>query len=483
MKLSALLQNICEAPFEADITGIACDSRRVEPGFLFVCIDGVEVDGHKFAGKAIENGAAVIVAQRDLGLPNQILLSNTRSAWAKLAANWFDHPAKRMRLIGVTGTNGKTSSTYMLKHALEACGKKVGLIGTIQSMIGQHQIPACHTTPEAYELQGLFAQMADAGCTDVVMEVSSHALAQCRVDGITFDAAIFTNLTQDHLDYHKTMDDYCAAKRKLFQNSRLAVMNADDPWFEKMKEGVTCPLVTFTLENRDADVSVPEADYRAESVSFSFTRNGVTTPVFMKIPGRFSVYNATGVLACLAALGEDAGAVAASFKTLGSIKGRAEVVHTGRGFSLVIDYAHTPDGIEKICETLKQGCKKGRLITVFGAAGERDRGKRPQMGEIAARYSDHLVLTSDNPRREDPMQIIDDVLPGIPQDFPCDVFVDRFEAIRHAISIAQPGDTVLLAGKGHETYQVLQNGIIHLDEREVVAEALGLKNKWELREE
>ncbi len=479
MKLSALLHTICDTPFEADVAGIACDSRKVEPGFLFVCIDGVEVDGHKFAEKAVENGATVIMVQRDLGLPNQILVSDTRSAWAKLSANWFDHPAKRMRLIGVTGTNGKTSSTYMLKHALEACGHKVGLIGTIQSMIGARQIPACHTTPEAYELQGLFAQMADAGCDDVVMEVSSHALAQCRVDGVTFDAAIFTNLTQDHLDYHKTMDAYCDAKRKLFQNSRLAVLNADDPWFDKMKEGLTCPLVTFTLENREADVSVPEVDFRAESAAFSFTQNGVTTPVFMKIPGRFSVYNATGVLACLVALGEDANTVAAAFQTLDGIKGRAEVVPTGRGFSLVIDYAHTPDGIEKICETLKADCK-GRLITVFGAAGERDRGKRPQMGEIAARYSDLIVLTSDNPRREDPMQIINDVLPGIPSDTAYVVYENRFDAIRYAVAEAKEGDTVLLAGKGHETYQVLKNGIIHLDEREVVAEALGMKNKWEL---
>ena len=480
MKLSALLHTICDAPFEAEVAGIACDSRKVEPGFLFVCIDGVEVDGHKFAGKAVENGATVIVAQRDLGLPNQIILPDTRSAWAKLSANWFDHPAEKMRLIGVTGTNGKTSSTYMLKHALEACGRKVGLIGTIQSMIGQRQIPACHTTPEAYELQSLFAQMAEAGCDDVVMEVSSHALAQCRVDGVTFDASIFTNLTQDHLDYHKTMDAYCDAKRKLFQNSRLAILNADDPWFAKMREGITCPVVTFTLENREADVSVPEVDYRPESVAFSFTQNGKSTPVRMNIPGKFSVYNATGVLACLVALGEAADAVAASFQTLDGVKGRAEVVPTGRGFSLVIDYAHTPDGIEKICETLKRDCK-GRLITVFGAAGERDRGKRPQMGEIAARYSDLVVLTSDNPRREDPMQIINDVLPGIPSDTECVVYENRFDAIRYAVAEAKEGDTVLLAGKGHETYQVLKNGIIHLDEREVVAEALGMKNKWEFK--
>jgi len=479
MKLSALLHTICDAPFEADIAGIACDSRRVEPGFLFVCIDGVEVDGHKFAQKAIDNGATVLITQRDLGFEHQIILPDTRSAWAKLAANWFDHPAKRMRLIGVTGTNGKTSSTYMLKHALEACGRKVGLIGTIQSMIGARQIPACHTTPEAYELQSLCAQMAEAGCDDVVMEVSSHALAQCRVDGVTFDAAIFTNLTQDHLDYHLTMEAYCDAKRKLFQNSRLAVLNADDPWFETMKEGLTCPVVTFTLENREADVSVPEADYRAESVSFSFTKNGATTPVSMKIPGRFSVYNATGVLACLTALGEDIKTVAAAFGTLDGIKGRAEVVPTGRGFSVVIDYAHTPDGVEKICETLKKDCK-GRLITVFGAAGERDRTKRPQMGEIATRYSDLVVLTSDNPRREDPMQIINDVLAGVPESAACVVYENRFDAIRYAIAEAKEGDTVLLAGKGHETYQVLKNGIIHLDEREVVAKALGMKNKWEL---
>ena len=482
MRLTDLLKNVCTPPFDAEIAGIACDSRKVEAGFAFVCIDGVEVDGHKFAPKAIENGATVLVTERDLGLPGQIIVPDTRTAWAEMSANWFGHPDTRLRMIGVTGTNGKTSTTYMLKHVLEACGRKVGLIGTIQSMIGSRPIPACHTTPEAYELQSLLAQMADEGCDDVVMEVSSHALAQRRVEAISFDAGIFTNLTQDHLDYHLTMENYAEAKHLLFKKSRLSVLNADDPWEPTMAADIADGLVTFSAAGADgATFAASDIRYAEGGVDFTVTGPSAeqSGPIHVSIPGEFTVYNALGTLACLLSLGVPFDKAQAAFASLEGVKGRAEVVPTGRGFSVVIDYAHTPDGLEKICSTLAKSCK-GNLITVFGAAGERDRGKRPDMGRIAAKYSDLLVITSDNPRREDPVSIINEVAAGVPADTLYLICPNRFEAIRTAVCRAQPGDIVLLAGKGHETYQVLKNGIIHLDEREEVAKALGMKNKWEL---
>ena len=482
MRLTDLLKNVCAPPFDAEIAGIACDSRKVEESFAFVCIDGVEVDGHKFAPSAIQNGATVLITQRDLGLPHQIIVPDTRAAWGEMSANWFGHPATRMRMIGVTGTNGKTSTTYMLKHVLEACGRKVGLIGTIQSMIGARPIPACHTTPEAYELQSLLAQMADEDCDDVVMEVSSHALAQCRVEGMRFDAGIFTNLTQDHLDFHLTMENYAEAKHQLFKKSRLSVLNADDPWEPIMAEGLTGEVVTFSAAGGlGATYAASDIRYAEGGVDFVVTgpSDAQSGPIHVSIPGEFTVYNALGTLACLLALGVPFDKAQAAFASLEGVKGRAEVVPTGRGFSVVIDYAHTPDGLEKICSTLAKSCK-GSLITVFGAAGERDRGKRPDMGRIAAKYSDLLVITSDNPRRENPMTIINEVAAGVPADTLYLICPNRFEAIRTAVCRAQPGDVVLLAGKGHETYQVLKSGIIHLDEREEVAKALGMKNKWEL---
>lgn len=480
MTLQEVLRDVAVPPFDAEISGIACDSRRVEEGFAFVCINGVEVDGHRFAESALKAGAVALIVERDLGLPHQIVVEDTRDAWAAMSANWFDRPAEKMRLIGVTGTNGKTSTTYMLKQILEACGYKVGLIGTIQNMIGQQLLPACHTTPEAYELQSIFALMAEAKCDYVVMEVSSHALAQERVARLTFEASIFTNLTQDHLDYHLTMENYCKAKKMLFEHSRLAVLNADDPWYPVMAEGLSCPILPFALEQEPKNgYHASDAVYLADGVRYRVCGCGETSTVHLRIPGRFSVYNSLGALSCVAALGVPLEKAAAAVATVEGVKGRAEVVPTGRGFTVVIDYAHTPDGLEQICKTLREGCT-GRLVTVFGCAGERDRGKRPQMGEIAARYSDYMVVTSDNPRREDAMAIIEDILPGIPEGTPYAVYADRFDAIRHAIENAQPNDTVLLAGKGHETYQVLKTGIIHLDEREVVANTLGMKSKREL---
>lgn len=477
MKLSQLLAGtgIQAGPAlaELDIQGITCDSRRVQPGWAFVCIEGTAADGHRYAPAAAEAGAAVVLAQKDLGLPGrQILTDNTRRLWALMCANWFGRPAERLHLVGVTGTNGKTTTTCMLKFILEACGYKVGLVGTIQNMIGDRVLPAGHTTPDPYDLQSMLALMAAEGCTYAVMEVSSHALDQDRVEGCLFDAAVFTNLTQDHLDYHKTMENYLAAKKRLFSLCRWGIINIDSPWADRLTQGLTCPIDTYSVGNDKADYTAREIRQRPDGVDFQLVGTGVIGRVKLPIPGEFSVYNALAAAACALRLGLPFDRVVEALCRVPGVKGRAEIVPTGRDFTVIIDYAHTPDGLDNICRTLK-GCARGRLVTVFGCGGDRDKGKRPKMGAIAARWSDFLVVTSDNPRTEDPGAIIRDILTGLEgTETPYTVVENRVEAIRWAVAHAQPGDTILLAGKGHETYQILADGIIHLDEREVVAQAL-----------
>lgn len=476
MKLQELLYNtgICLNTLNGDkeITAITCDSRRVEKGCLFVCIVGTAVDGHKFASQAEAAGAAAIVVQRDMGLRTQLLVENTRGAWAQICANWFGHPASRLSMIGVTGTNGKTTTTTLIKSMLEHEGHKVGLIGTIQNMIGDRVLPAEHTTPDPYDLQSILALMVMEGCTYCVMEVSSHALDQQRVAGCEYDIGLFTNLTQDHLDYHGTMENYMQAKKKLFSMCRTGIFNADDSWTEKMSEGVPCKKLTYSASNDTADYVARNIRHRADGVSFELVGVGHIGRVNLQIPGQFSVYNGLSAATACLALGMPFDRVVEALSAATGVKGRAEVVPTGRDFTVVIDYAHTPDGLENICSTLKECCH-GRLVTLFGCGGDRDKTKRPIMGEIAARLSDYVIVSSDNPRSEPPMSIIEDVLEGMKNtDTPYTVEENRPEAIKWAIAHAQPGDTILLAGKGHETYQVLDTGVIHLDEREVVAEAL-----------
>lgn len=477
VKLSQLMEHT-QAAYEdfpggdIDIAGITCDSRRVEPGWAFVCIDGTAADGHAYAKQAMEAGAAAVIAQRDVSLPCQLLVDSTRKVWAQMCANWFDHPADKLRMVGITGTNGKTTVTYMLKSIMESCGFKVGLIGTVQNMIGERVLPAGHTTPDSYDLQSMLALMVAEGCTYAVMEVSSHALDQERVEGCFFDAAVFTNLTQDHLDYHKTMENYLEAKKRLFRLCKHAVINLDDDWSGPLMEGLDCDIITFSAGNDEAVYTARNIRQRADGVDFELLGTGVIGRVRLGIPGEFSVYNALAAASCALTLGMPFVNVIEALSKVSGVKGRAEIVPTGRDFTVVIDYAHTPDGLENICKTLKK-CTAGRLVTLFGCGGDRDKGKRPKMGAIAAAWSDYLVVTSDNPRTEDPAAIIDDILAGMKGcKTPCTVIENRPEAIHWAVGHAQPGDTILLAGKGHETYQVLSTGIIHLDEREVVAEAL-----------
>ncbi len=474
MKLSKLLEGMavvmtCQ---DVEVSALCRDSRNMIPGCLFVCVVGTKIDSHQFAAQALEQGAVAVVCERDMGLARQILVEDSRAAWAQLSANWFERPAEKLRLIGITGTNGKTSTSYLLKGILERAGYTVGLIGTIQNMIGERVVQTGHTTPDPYELQQLFAEMVGAGCTYAVMEVSSHALDQERVGNCRFAVGAFTNLTQDHLDYHGTMEQYALAKKRLFRMSDAVVINVDDPWHRTMQEGIAAPIITYSTKTTEATYTAHNLRQRPDGVDFELVAVGSIGRVKLKTPGLFSAYNALAAAACALTIGIPFDEVVAALCEANIVKGRAEVVPTNRNFTVVIDYAHTPDGLKNICETLNS-CKAGRLVTVFGCGGDRDRTKRPKMAAVAKALSDFMVVTSDNPRTEDPRAIIDEIVAGIePSQVPYVVIEDRREAIRWAIHNAKDGDTVLLAGKGHETYQILKSGKVHLDEREVVAEAL-----------
>lgn len=470
MKLSNLVD--CEKNLgELEITGITCDSRQVKPGYAFVCIVGAVSDGHNYAETAVKSGACVIITERDTGAENQIIVPNTHAAYADMCAKWFGEPAKDLKLLGVTGTNGKTSVTYMLKQIIEKAGYKVGLIGTIQNMIGDEIIATHNTTPNAYELNSLFALMKAKGCTYVIMEVSSHALDQCRVYRLDFEAAMFTNLTQDHLDYHITMENYLNAKKKLFKMCRTAIINSDDSYAQKIMEGLDCKVVTYSTGN-DSTYSAKGINYHPTGVDYEFVSDTAIEHIKVGTGGRFTVYNSLCAVSCAVEIGIPLGTAASALAEMRGVKGRAEVVPTGRDFTVIIDYAHTPDGLKNILSTFRE-CKKNRLIVVFGCGGDRDKTKRPIMGNIAVHFADFAVVTSDNPRTEEPGAIIKDILEGMKGcATPYKVIENRIEAIKYAISIALPDDIVVLAGKGHETYQILKTGTIHLDEREVVAEAL-----------
>lgn len=453
-----------------EISGVTCNSKEVKAGYLFICVSGTNLDGHKFAASANDAGAAVIVAEKDTGLDNQIIVPDTHVAYFNISANWFSNPADKLKIIGVTGTNGKTSVTYMLKKILETAGEKVGLIGTIQNMIGDKVFDSHNTTPGAYELNSLFNEMVKSGCTYAIMEVSSHALDQRRVCNITFEAAIFTNLTQDHLDYHKTMDNYLLAKKRLFKMCKKAIVNSDDPYCEKLCFGLDCKVVTYSASD-NSQYSAKGINYHPESVEYELMSDSGINHIKVRTGGKFTVYNSLASAVCALELGIDVDTVSKALFDMNGVKGRAEAVPNEFGFSVIIDYAHTPDGLKNILSTFKE-CKKNRIITVFGCGGDRDKTKRPIMGNIAVHNSDFVIVTSDNPRSEEPMAIIKDILEGTSGTAtPLKVIENRIEAIKYAISIAAENDIIVLAGKGHETYQILNTGTIHLDEREVVAEA------------
>lgn len=472
MKLKELLGSTSGEFKDLEITSVTCDSRKVIKGSAYICIDGVNVDGHKFVHDAINNGASIIICERDMKIDNQIIVDNTRKWFSVICANWFNKPALSFKVVGVTGTNGKTSTAIMVKTILEAEGYKVGLVGTIQNMVGDKVVKTTTTTPDSYELQSVFAQMRDEGCQYCVMEVSSHALDQSRVYGIDYEVAMFTNLTQDHLDYHKTMENYLNAKKILFSQCKTAIINKDDGAFKELTKGLSCKLKTYSVDDSNSDYFANKINYKSDGIEYNFNCGEFSKQVKMSTGGKFTAYNSMCAVACAIELGIDKNRAIEAISQLSGVKGRAEVVPTGKDFTVIIDYAHTPDGVKNILSTFKD-CPKNRLIALFGCGGDRDKTKRPKMGAIAAELADYMIVTSDNPRSEDPEAIIKDILVGVEKyDTPYTVITNRVEAIKYAVKNAQKGDIIVLAGKGHETYQILNDKTIHLDEREVVAEAL-----------
>ena len=478
MKLSEILKGMDVVGVFADtgmeITGVYSDSRKVSGGGLFVAVRGYESDGHKFIASAAANGAACVICEEkpETDIP-YVLVENSRLALAEASVNWYGDPTSELKVIGVTGTNGKTTTTTLVKQIIERCaGAKVGLIGTNGNMIGDVELPAERTTPESNELQALFRQMADAGCTYVVMEVSSHALYLDRVWGTKFEIGLFTNLTEDHLDFHKTMEEYGKAKAILFSRCRKGIVNGDDPASKLMRDSATCPVYEFSAKSDAADLTAKNIHLKPDGVYFDALTTGKLEKAFLGIPGMFSVYNALAALSAALNLGFGMTESCEALRASHGVKGRAEIVPTGRDFTVIIDYAHTPDALENIIKTVK-GFAKGRVVTLFGCGGDRDRTKRPIMGEIAVRLSDHVIVTSDNPRTEVPGDIIRDILKGVEgTSTPYTVIENRREAIGWAIKNAEPDDVVILAGKGHETYQVIGKEKRHFDEREIAAEFL-----------
>ncbi len=479
MLLKQLLNNVSGELAELNISGVTASSNQVKEGCAFICIKGLRFDGHEFAQTAIKSGAAVVVTERDLGIKNQVVVSDTRAAFAEMSANWFDNPAKKMKLIGVTGTNGKTSTSYMIKSILEKAGYKVGLIGTIQNMIGSEVFNAERTTPDPYAVNELFDKMYKNGCEYVVMEVSSHALHQKRVYKLPFAVGLFTNLTQDHLDYHVTMEEYAKAKALLFEMCDISVVNADDPYANIMLNSAKNKKISYSLNNSQADYYTKDIIFKPESVKYNLCGKE-NLEIFLKIGGKFSVYNSMLAAVCALELGINKETVFSAINEIEGVKGRAEPVENDFGFSVIIDYAHTPDGLKNILSTFKE-CEKNSLTVLFGCGGDRDKTKRPLMAEVAASFADKLIITSDNPRSEEPSEIIKDILTGVDTaKHDVTVIENRVEAIHYAVANAKKGDIVVLAGKGHETYQILKDKTIELDERKIVIDALN-KRKGEVK--
>ena len=482
MKLSEILKEInvlsAAASGDTEITGVCYDSRRVKNGDLFVAVRGYESDGHKYIPMAVEKGcAAVLCEEAPAGNVPYVQTDDSRLGLALAARNFYGDPSREMKVIGITGTNGKTTSTYLLKHVLEqTLGAKVGLIGTIQNMIGDEILHTERTTPESFELQKLFADMRDAGCTHVIMEVSSHALVLHRADQIRFSAAVFTNLTEDHLDFHKTMDAYCDAKAMLFRRCETGAVNVDDAYAKRIMEQADCRLLTYSAQGNPASLMAEHVELFSDRVEFDAVYQNKRASVTLGIPGIFSVYNALGVIAAALALNIPLQKIADALRTAQSVKGRVEVVPTpGKDYTVLIDYSHTPDSLENILKAVRGFCT-GRVIAVFGCGGDRDPYKRPVMGKIAAELSDLAIVTSDNPRTEDPYKILRQILAGMQDtETPYEVIESRVSAIGRAMELARKNDVIVLCGKGHETYQEIGHEKHHLDEREVVASYLEAK--------
>lgn len=459
------------APADLDITEICFDSRKCGPGKAYAAVPRPATDGHAYIPAAVEAGASLIVAREPVEGVHCVVAEDTAAVMACMAANLYGRPADSMKMIGITGTKGKTSTAFFVKQLLEeTLHAKVGLLGTICNMAGDEVLSQAHnTTPEAPELHEMLAQMRDKGCTHVVMEVSSHSLALGRVSGIRFAAGVFTNLSQDHLDFHGTMENYLAAKAKLFAQCGRAVINRDDPAGASLLPGLPCPV--DTIGRTDADIMLEDIDLHAtDGVRFTMRIGTKSCPVEVHTPGMFTVYNAAAAIAAVHALGAKIEKCAAAMGTFGGVPGRVEPVAIGRDFRVIVDYAHSPDSVEQVSRTARE-FTKGRLISVLGCGGNRDRTKRPLMAAAAARYGDIVILTTDNPRFEEPEAIIDEMIPGLDgASVRWEKVVDRREAIFRALDLAEKDDTVLIMGKGHENYVEIRGVRTHFDDREPVRE-------------
>lgn len=481
-KLFMMLYGAMAQTQDIEVRAVQYDSRKVSRGDLFVAIPGNAVNGQRFIEEAIGRGAVAVVMEQDAAVPDalflhtgvvKIVVPDARVALAVLAANAYGHPSRRLRLIGVTGTNGKTTTTHLIKAVLEAHGEVVGLIGTIQYDLGGQLVPATHTTPESLELNALLQDMVNRGCTAAVMEVSSHALAQHRVHGLQFAAGVFTNLTQDHLDYHGSMDAYFLAKKALFDalpSDAVAVTNADDPRGDAIVQTTRARVVRYSLDAR-SDITAGDVTMSVGGMEFTIAVPGSTVAVRTALTGRFNIANILAAVGTATAIGVPWDIAVKGIAAVDSVRGRFEQIPAPGGWTAIVDYAHTPDALENTLHAIRHllgAQRRGKIITVFGCGGDRDRSKRPQMGRIASELSDITIVTSDNPRTEDPLAIIQDICAGIRPAATVQTEADRRSAIARALSLAGPGDVVLIAGKGHEDYQVIGTTKTHLDDREEV---------------
>lgn len=458
-----------------EITGIAYDSRKVDEGNVFVCVTGYKTDGHQFIQDALKKGASAFIVEKhidNLQTDRTIIqVSDSRKTLSKISSNYFNNPTDKLKIIGVTGTNGKTTITYMVNHILKVAGESCALLGTISYKIGNHEYTSTNTTPESYELQKMFDQMLDENIKTCVMEVSSHSLALNRVADVQFNYGIFTNLTPDHLDFHTGFEDYFDSKKKLFYNTKEAnIVNIDDKYGKMLIEDIKdldAKAYTYSIDNK--------ADFQAVNIAitdrfsdFDILYQGqYLGHLSLPIPGRFSVYNAMASVACSFIAGIPFETIKKGLESVKGVPGRFELVENDKDYLVIVDYAHTPDALEKVLNTANS-IKKGKLITVFGCGGDRDRTKRPLMGKAAGMLSDTCIITSDNPRTEDPFQILEDIEKGITgTECTYEIIEDRYKAIKRAIEIYEKNDTILVAGKGHETYQVIGNKTNHFDDREV----------------
>ena len=472
MKLSALLQGVktLNAFEDVEIERVTDKDKDTKENTLFVCIDGNQYDGHKIAETVLSKGAKAILTERDLKIDKQIIVENTRVAYSQIASNFYEIPTKNLKIIGVTGTNGKTSTSFFIKNMLKSMGYKCGLIGTVENDFGNGKIESVLTTPEPMELQRLFRNMVDNGCEYCVMEVSSQALAQKRVYGVEFEVSILTNITVDHLDYHGTMENYINSKLQLFENSKKAIVNVDNDNVKSAFRRIKCPIVTCSTVENSAFYTAKNIVCNEDYIQYELVGMSCIGRISVNLPGEFTVYNSLLASASLLELGFSIDSVSKSAEKIEKVKGRAEKVPVPKNFTVIIDYAHTPDGLENILNCIK-GFSKGRIITVFGCGGDRDKSKRAPMGKIVGEMSNIAVVTSDNPRTENPLLIINDILGGMEKTkSKLAIIENRRQAIEFALGKARKGDVVLLAGKGHETYQIIGNEKIPFDEREIIKE-------------